>query len=289
MHFRTLSALASFVSFVALTSTTVPAAAAPERLYDVTGVVKARLDDGQLVIKHDPIPGFMAAMTMAFTLSDPAEGAKMKPGDQVRFRLRVTETAANAEGFVVTGHTAQAIEAGKPNPSARSSRLRAGDAVPAFQLLDEAGRPFTSDDLRERLTVVTFIFTRCPVPEYCPAMAVKFGALQKAVLAAPALATRVRLVSVSLDPEFDRPEILAEYGKAVGAQPAVWNFATGEKASVDALAKAFAVFAERNGVTLDHTLCTALIGRDGRVLEIWRGSAWKNEEILAALAAATTR
>jgi protein SCO1/2 len=137
--------------------------------------------------------------------------------------------------------------------------------------------------VRGRFTIVTFIFTRCPVPEFCPAMAVKFGALQKNLAADPSLAARVRLLSITLDPEFDRPEILAAYGKAVGAKPELWNFATGEKNVVETLAKAFSVYTERNGVTLDHTLCTALIGPDGHVVDLWRGNAWSIDETLAAI------
>jgi protein SCO1 len=90
-------------------------------------------------------------------------------------------------------------------------------------------------------------------------------------------------LSITLDPEFDRPEILKAYGEAVGANPAVWQFATGTKDEIAALTKAFAVYNERNGATLDHTLCTALIGPDGRVIEIWRGNGFRTEEVLAML------
>lgn len=246
---------------------------AAERLFTVTGIVRAKLDDGQLVIEHDEIPGYMAAMTMAFRLASPAEADPLQPGDAVRFRYRVGEKSAVAESFLVTGRSA-------PPPAAASvRRLRPGDAVPAFHLLDEGGRPFTQEALRDRFTVLTFIFTRCPVPEFCPAMAAKFAALQDLLSRSPATPAPVRLVSVTLDPEFDRPEILTTYGRAVGARPEVWGFATGEKPAITALARAFSVFVERNGVTLDHTLCTALIGPDGRVIELWRGNAWKVEEV----------
>ncbi|WP_175414722.1 SCO family protein [Nibricoccus aquaticus] len=251
-----------------------------EKTFTVTGLIKARLDDGALVIQHEEIPGYMAAMTMRFTPADPREAATLQPGDRVRFRYRVSDDTDVADRFVVTGK-----EAVKTNstPGNRTRRLKSGDTVPTFSLLDENGNAFTHAALNDRFTVITFIFTRCPVPEYCPAMALKFGALQKAIAADPALAPRVRLLSITLDPEFDRPDILAAYGKAVGANPVHWNFATGEKSQIDSLARAFAVYAERNGVTLDHTLCTALIGPDGLVLELWRGNAWSLDETLAAL------
>jgi protein SCO1/2 len=93
----------------------------------------------------------------------------------------------------------------------------------------------------------------------------------------------VRLLSVTLDPGFDTPPVLAAYAKAMGADPARWRFVTGDAAEVAKLTTAFSIHTERNGVLLDHTLATAVIGPDGRVLEIWRGNGWKAEEVLAAL------
>jgi protein SCO1/2 len=262
--------------------------AAAERVFAVTGIVQAMLDDGSPVIAHEAIPGFMPAMTMAFAVADPSVTAALKAGDRVRFRFRVTDDASIADRFVVTGRD-EAGAAVRPAARTKSQRLRAGDAVPAFRLIDEKGGALTDEALRGRLTVATFIFTRCPVPEFCPAMAIKFASLQRALAEEPASALPVRLLGITLDPEFDRPEVLAAYGRAVGAVPEVWGFATGEKAEIEKLTKAFAVFTERNGVTLDHTLCTALIGPGGRVIELWRGNAWEVGEVLAAIRTARTR
>lgn len=254
---------------------------AADRLFTVTGTIRGKLDDGRLIIEHHEIPGYMAAMTMAFTVADPSETAALKPGDEVRFRYRVSEEKSVVEDFTVTGH--------KDAPAAAAKdvrRLHTGDRVPQFNLIDESGRPFTNASLKNRFTVMTFIFTRCPVPAFCPAMALKFGALQRSLLDDGSLAASVHLVSVTLDPEFDRPDILTAYGEAVGAKPNMWGFATGEKAEAAALARAFSVFTERNGALLNHTLCTALIGPDGKVVDLWRGNGWKIDEVLAAIRAA---
>ncbi|AHF92690.1 electron transporter SenC [Opitutaceae bacterium TAV5] len=257
-----------------------------ERVFQVTGVVRARLDGGQLVVEHDEIPGYMPAMTMAFTPASPEEANRLKVNDRVRFRLRTGGGRSLAEAFVVTGRAAApekpaASSAGNPRPG----RLREGDAVPAFSLLNEQGRSFTAEALQGRFTVVTFIFTRCPVPEFCPAISLKFRQLQSAVRTElPAdTASKARLLAITLDPEFDRPDILKAYGEAMGADPATWNFATGKKEEIDALVKAFAVYRETNGVTLDHTLTTALVGPDGRLAEIWRGNSWTVDEVVASL------
>ncbi|HUG12233.1 MAG TPA: SCO family protein [Opitutaceae bacterium] len=252
---------------------------AADRVFDVTGVFKARLDDGRVIIDHEEIPDYMPAMTMAFTPADPAEVSGLRDGDAIRFRWRVFKGGSVADTFMVTGRAAPVA------PVARGAvrRVREGDAVPAFNLVDENNRPFTQADLLGRNTVITFIFTRCPVPEFCPAMAAKFSAMQDGLVANNVTNGSVRLLSVTLDPEFDIPEILTVYGDAIGANPAIWNLATGTKDEAEALSRAFSVYTERNGALLDHTLCTALIGPDGRVRTIWRGNLWKPEEVLAAL------
>lgn len=254
-------------------------AQAADRIFDVTGVFRARLDDGRVIIDHEEIPDYMPAMTMAFTPADPAEVAGLRDGDAIKFRWRVFKGGSVADTFMVTGRMAPTAPAARANVR----RVREGDAVPAFNLVDENNRPFTQADLLGRSTVITFIFTRCPVPEFCPAMAAQFGRIQDALVASGAPAGSVRLLSVTLDPEFDSPEILRVYGDAVGANPALWNFATGGKDEAEALSRAFSVYTERNGALLDHTLCTALIGPDGRVRQIWRGNGWKTAEVLEAL------
>jgi protein SCO1 len=274
---KTATSLLALVAGLVLAS---PAFAA-DRLFDVTGIIRGQLEDGQIVIQHDAIPDYMPAMTMAFTPSKLSEAARLKNGDRVKFRYRVGEDKSTAEEFVVTGQEAPPSQPKTAAPKA--ARLRAGDAVPEFALVDERDQAFSANAFRGKLTVVTFIFTRCPVPEYCPAMALRFGQLQKAILADEKLASRARLLSITLDPEFDRPDVLKGYGVAMAANPAIWSFATGANEQIAALTKAFAVYNERNGATLDHTLCTALIGSDGRVVDIWRGHGWRLEEILDAL------
>jgi len=281
MHLRSFLFLASTAAAVFTISL-----GAAERVFDVTGVVRAPLKNGRVVISHEDIPGFMPAMTMGFTLSNPTEAVTLVVGDKVKFHFRVSETASSAADFVVLGRV-DAPDGATP-PVKSIPRVREGDPVPSFSLLDQDGRAFTTAQLSGRVTVLTFIFSRCPVPEYCPAMALRFSALQKVIRADPRLARSAHLLSITIDPEFDRPEILKAYGAAVGADPAYWQFATGEKAEVNTLTQAFSVFAQRNGVTLDHTLCTALIGRDGRVIELWRGNGWKIDEVIAALNRAAT-
>ena len=266
----------------------VPQTKAVTRVFDVAGVIRAPMDaNGRITVAHENIAGLMPAMTMKFAVDVPAEAASLQAGDEVRFRLHVNDAVWTASDFVVVGR--EAIPPPIRAVASSTGRVREGDGVPEFALTTEAGEPLASSDLRGHVTLLTFIFTRCPVPEYCPAMALRFAQIQKAILADPKLAQSARLLSITLDPEFDRPAVLKAYGEAVGANPAVWEFATGSTDDIAALTKSFAVFNERNGVTLDHTLCTALVGADGRVREIWRGNGWRVDEVVAAIASAAQK
>jgi protein SCO1/2 len=155
--------------------------------------------------------------------------------------------------------------------------------VPAFALVDQARQPVTERDLEGHLTLVTFVYTRCPLPEFCPLVTQRLRDVQDEIAREAALTARVRVLSVTLDPEFDTPDVLAAYGRAHGADPARWRYATGSASEIATLTRAFAVYTERNGATRDPTLATALVGADGRVLDIWRGNGWKIAEVAGAL------
>lgn len=253
--------------------------------YPVTGIVVAAPVGPAVEVAHDDIPGFMPAMTMTFALKNPGEAAGLEPGDRVGFTLRVGQQESWAEALVVTGHDAEAARRLAAPRTSSASRLRDGDAVPAFKLVDQHEAALTEADLQGHQTLVTFIFTRCPLPEFCPLMVKRFRELQEVVAADAALARRVRLLSITLDPAYDTPEVLKAYGTTMKVDFTRWRFATGGEEQISAVAKAFAVYTERNGPSLDHTLATALIGPDGRVVEIWRGSGWTTDEVLAALRA----
>jgi protein SCO1 len=257
-----------------------------ERVFAVTGVVAAQLDGGRIVVAHQEIVGFMPAMTMGFDVAGAAmlDASLLAAGDRVQFQLHLDGQRSLADHFQVVGRGATPSTAEPATPPVH--RLQVGDLVPDFALIDENSRPITRAGLAGREILITFIFTRCPVPEFCPTLARRFGELQKTIVADPKLNGQVGLLSITLDPEFDRPEVLREYGRAVGAEPNVWHFATGAKTEVMPLVNAFSVYVERNGVLLDHTLCTALIDRHSRIVELWRGNDWEESEVLGAMAKA---
>lgn len=256
-------------------------------VYLVTGTVTAAPADGRVMVSHDDIPDYMPAMTMPFTLAPDQPPPRLAPGDMVRFRLVVGSGPPRAEGFVVTGHDPAVVAALAAPPAAPSaargaSRLRAGDLLPPFALVDQRGAAFTRDRLLGRRTAVTFIFTRCPVPEFCPLMVQRFLEVERA-LARDRDRDDVQLVAITLDPRNDSPAVLAAYATAKQVDQARWHLLTGSPDDIGGLTKAFAVHVEKNGVLLDHTLATAVIDADGRVVEIWRGNRWAAADVVAAL------
>ncbi len=257
-----------------------PAVTAP-RVFTITGVVRTPLHDGQVVIEHEDVPGLMPGMTMPFIVGNETEAARLQTGDRVRFHFLIGDES-RAQDFEIIGRetTSSAIASA---PRSRVRRLKIGDQVPAFHLIDQDGHGFSEADLAGRFTVVTFIFTRCPVPEFCPATTSKFKALQGAIATDAKLQDQANLLTVTLDPEFDRPEILRAYGEAVGADFARWHFLTGETQAAGDFARAFSVFAERKAGTLDHTLCTTLIDPRGHIVDLWRGNGWQPADVLGSL------
>jgi protein SCO1 len=257
------------------------------RSYQVRGIVRGFAPDrSTMSIEHEDIPGFMPSMTMPFSVKDQTDIAEVKIGDGISFRMTVTEKDLFLDE--VKKIAASEVRVTEPTPAASvsstaSARLREGDIVPSFTLTDQNGARVTSDTFRGQPFVLTFIFTRCPVPTFCPRISNNFSGLQETIKSDPVLTGKARLLSITLDPKFDTPEILKGYAQQQKAEPQIWTFATGEPAEIDKLTQSFAVFVLPEGGTISHGLATALIALDGRVVEIWRGNAWKPSEVIDEL------
>ena len=248
------------------------------RTFQVIGTVPAPMAERRVMVSHSDIPGYMPAMTMPFAVGA-GETASLAAGDRVRFTLRVTADGSQAEGFEVTGHDAALAAALKANTRRAQKRLKKGDVLPSFSLTTSEGLPLTSADLRGHVTAITFVFTRCPVPEFCPLMVRRFQEVQRE-LESSGSPPSVQLLGVTLDPAFDTPQVLREYAISKRANPARWQVATGDRDEIARLTSAFSIHVEQNGVLIDHTLATSVVGRDGRIAEIWRGNGWSSAELL---------
>lgn len=237
----------------------------------------------EVLIKHGDIKGFMPGMTMPFKVKEASLLADKKPGDLVTATLVVGDLDAHLSSITTTGHAPLETP---PAVSDTPRILAPGDEVADALLVDQDGTPLPFSTLRGHRVALTFVYTRCPLPEFCPLMDRQFAAAQKTILATPALAD-VRLLTMTLDPEFDTPAVLKPYSQRRGANPAVWTFATGEPADVSRFASQFGLYVERTGSTaadIVHNLVTAVVDPAGRLVALHTGNDWTPAELVADLA-----
>jgi protein SCO1 len=249
--------------------------------YELRGQVLAVDPDRQEVtIKHEDIRGFMPGMTMPFKVRSTALLSGRKPGELVRATLVVEESSAYLTAIESTGH-APLTDTAPLRP--RIDILNPGDVVPDASFVDERGAPRTLAAWRGTAIALTFIYTRCPVPDFCPLMDRRFAELQRAVLEDVALRGRVHLVSVSFDPAFDTPAVLAAHAKKVGADGSVWSFLTGDRSEIDRFSSRLGVSIvqdRESAPEIVHNLRTAVIDGDGRLVRIFTGNEWTVAELL---------
>jgi protein SCO1 len=175
------------------------------------------------------------------------------------------------------------------NQLAMASELLAeGDPVPDAALIDQTDRRRSFSEWKGSVTLVTFIYTSCPVPTYCPLMDQNFATIQGALREDPALRGQVKLVSVTFDPEHDSPAVLSAHAAKRHADPEVWTFLTGDRITVDRFAGKFGVGVVRpeDKSEITHSLRTTLIGKDGHVRKIYSGNDWTPHAVLTDLRAA---
>ncbi len=255
------------------------------RQYQLTGqVLTVRPDGAELVIRHDEVKGFMPAMTMPFRLKDPEAARGRLPGDLIRATLMVTDEEAWLAKVEKIGwaplpdrqvSTQPAVELVKP-----------GEAVPDETLVDQDGRAFRVSALKGSAVLVTFIYTRCPIPDFCPRMDAYFRIVQKAVKDGR-IRGPIRLVSISFDPDFDTPAELRTHAARVGADKAVWMFATAPRVRIEAWGARLGLSVirdEKDPNDITHNMRTAVIDRHGRLVTILDGNRWTPDQAIAALA-----
>lgn len=240
--------------------------------YTVKGVVRELNADGRtVVIRHEEIPGYMEAMTMPFRVRDTNELRGVNSGDAVSFRLNVADDASWIDQVQRTGSSG-GIDAPKPATATAASTNQPGafswESIPEFALTNEFGQPVRLRDLKGRAVAMTFFFTRCPLPEYCPRLSKNFQGAQAKLTAMAGGPTNFLLLSVSFDPR-DTPAVLHAYGRAYGYDSNHWSFITGRPEHLQELASGFGVNATLEGGTYDHGFSTAIFDATGRLQNMW--------------------
>jgi protein SCO1 len=257
----------------------------PTREYSLTGQVLAvRSSDREIVIKHEDIEGFMPAMTMPYRVRDGKLLDGLEPGDLVTATLVVQSADAWLSAITATGRRMPVPE-GKAMPRVMDPLLQPGDPVPAAHFVDQDGRPFSPADFAGRPWAVTFVYTRCPLATVCPTLERRFVSVQQAIRRDRALAD-ARLATISIDPEFDRPAVLKARAAALSADTARWRFLTGDRLAVDRFSERFGVTVVRGSgdpEELVHSMRTAVVDRHGRLVQVFEGTTWEVEALVAVL------
>ncbi len=243
---------------------------------------------GELTIDHQAIPGFMEAMTMPYRLADPGTIGEMHVGDVITARVVVQGVSAPKLDHLVV--VAQARPDSKPKVSYHVPQ--AGDVVPDFHLLNQSGREIHLSQFRGKVLLVTFIYTRCPMADFCPRMSANFAAIDESLAEDKGVYDRTHLLSVSFDPAYDTPAVLRSYGGAhtgrfTNEDFRHWDFAAPSQAELPKVEQYFDVgVTGSDPATLMHSLSTILIGKDGKVLGWYPSKDWQPAELVTQMRAA---
>jgi protein SCO1 len=264
---------------------TAPTSAPSAKPYPVRGTVIATdAPHNALTLKTDDIPNLMAPMTMSYPLADPAAFSELHPGDVLTATLLYTPNAAVTMQLTNIVVIAQA----RPDylPTVQYHVPAPGDAVPNFTLLNQSAHALHLQQFRGKVLILTFIYTRCTLSDFCPRMSQNFAEIDKALQSDPSLYAQTHLLSISFDPTYDTPPVLRSYGAAYTGRYTAetfqhWDFAAPTPAELPQMEQFFDL-----GVTpgptgiLQHSLSTLLLGKDGKVVAFYPTNDWKVSDIL---------
>ncbi len=260
------------------------AEARSEKTYALKGKVrKVDAASGEVTIAHEAVPGFMPAMVMPFSIKDKATLEDVRPGDEVEGALRVVSEGGQVRDYELADLTVTRPSLAEPppplEPEASPRTLAPGDPVPDFAVTTQDGATLRLSDLKGDVVALTFIYTRCPLPDFCPAVDAKFADLARRISASPGRADRVRLLSISFDPEHDTPAVLRAHAKLRGAKPPLWTYVVASHEELARVAGPLGLkYSPMNG-QIEHNLCSVVIKPDGTLARLDPGRDWAPAEL----------
>ena len=262
---------------------------AAARTFFARGVIlEIKPDTAQVIIRHEAIAGYMQGMTMPFKIKDPASLAELKRGDQVTFQLHVTADESWVDHFQKIGVVSlpenktgsQPVETSAPRPD---------KSLLDYKFTNELGQAVSFNDFRGQALAITFFYTRCPLPDYCPRLSKNFEEASQKLEAMSNAPTNWHFISVSFDPRSDTPQILKSYGLSYGYDPAHWSFFTGPQDKIAALAGAAGVKYETDAGTINHNFRTLIIDPEGHLQMVFPTSGDLSDQIVSEILKATAK
>jgi protein SCO1/2 len=260
-----------------------------QRRYTLQGqVLSLEPERKQVTVKHEEIKGFMPAMTMPYDVQEARALDGLAPGDLINATLVVFSNGAYLTDIKKVGSAPlekPTAEADAPSASSGFELLKPGESVPDASFVDQDGRRRRFADFNGSPLAITFIYTRCPLPTFCPLMDRHFASLQKALKSEPALRA-VHLVTVSFDPITDTPPVLKAHARTLDADLKRWTFLTGDRDDIDRFAARFGVSISRalnDPRDITHNLRTAIVDADGKLVKVYTGNEWSPDQVLEDL------
>jgi len=267
-----------------------PRSSANEKRYPLKGkVVAVDKTDRTATISHEDIPGYMPGMTMPFKIKNDADLEMLKPGDEVTATLVVDDLSSWIEITAI-------VEGGSPlTPTAAvPGEPKPGDEIPDFGLVNQDGKRVRMSQYKGKAIALTFVYTRCPQPDQCTLMSTNFAAIDHQLQSQPDVYAKTHLLTISFDPDYDTPKVMRSYGASHSGRYSDetfqhWEFLTGSQDEVKGIAQFFGLRYFHDTESADeqviHSLRTAVIGPDGKLVKLYRGNEWKPSEIVSDLTA----
>lgn len=241
-------------------------------------------DGRTVVIRHEAISNYMAAMTMPFKVKDPGELAGLRKGDEISFRLQVTDVESWVDHITKTGTGRLSPTPAPTHPPAAS----ASHPLLDYKFTNELGHAVSLNDFRGQALAITFFYTRCPLPDYCPRLSKNFQEAQQKLESRPDAPANWHLISVSFDTEFDSPATLRAYGNSYQYDPKHWSFLTGPPDKIGELARQAGVTYHYEAGTFNHDFRTLIIDASGHLQMVFPTSGDLSDQIVEEIIKAAT-
>lgn len=279
---------AALLSGCRQSSTPVRSSTAVQASFHIRGKVIST-DAAHVTLDGEAVPGFMDAMAMPYKLKDPIVATELHPGDRITATIFADKDGENFTNVLLDNIVITSQARPDYKPAVQYHVPTAGDAVPDFHLLNQSSRTIHLAQFQGKVLLLTFIYTRCPLADFCPRMSRNFAEVDQSLAADPALYKQTHLLSISFDPAYDTPKVLRSYGGAYTGQYTKekflhWDFAAPTEKELPAITQYFDVgVTPGDNKTLVHSLSTVLIGKDGKVIAWYPDNDWKPADIVAQI------
>ncbi|HTQ59282.1 MAG TPA: SCO family protein [Candidatus Solibacter sp.] len=251
--------------------------------YNLAGRVVSKVPETHtLVVDHQDVPGFMPAMTMPYPVAAGEDLSGIEPGDYIRARIVVKPDQSYWLDKIQVTDSSHRGAVAEP-----AKHLFPGQQIPDVELVNQDGKTVRLSDFRGKTLLLTFIYTRCPLPNFCPRISSQFAAVNRDLAKDPREQSSTELLSISIDPRYDTPSVLHKYGLAYLNDDSKgfehWQFAVPSSENLRKLADAFALIYEEQDNQISHSMSTVLVDSQGKLVQEWTTNEWTKDEVLSAI------